>query len=195
MRLAQQTLKLHALLLLRQCGGFCKLVHLSRSTPPSIVADALRLYDDDVRQCFTECTSVDTPDHTSQQAQLSRSRGGLGLRCLSHHSSAAYIASLTALDSGSNTNHHLLQSIQLSTPFFQLLMLFQWKQFWNYQATKKFCPADLKIINSGCSSNLYLCLIEHDFYLPLLPMLLHGSRLFQLLGAISTLTHRSFKLV
>ena len=101
-----------ALLLLRQCGGFSKLVHLSRSTPPSLVADALRLYDDDVRQCFTECTSVDTPDHSWQQAQLSN-RGGLGLRCLSHHSSAAYIASLTALDSGSNTNHHLLQSIQL----------------------------------------------------------------------------------
>ena len=101
------------LLLLRQCGGFCKLVHLSRSTPPSLVADALRLYDDDVHQCFTECTSVDTPDHAWQQAQLSLSRGGLGLRCLSHHSSAAYIASLTASDSGSNTNHHLLQSIQL----------------------------------------------------------------------------------
>ena len=33
-----------ALLLLRQCGGFCKLVHLSRSTPSSLVADALRLY-------------------------------------------------------------------------------------------------------------------------------------------------------
>ena len=102
-----------ALLLLRQCGGFCKLVHLSRSTPPSLVADALRLYDDDVRQCFTECTSVDTPDHAWQQAQHSLSRGGLGLRCLSHHSSAAYIASLTASDSGSNTNHHLLQSLQL----------------------------------------------------------------------------------
>ena len=81
--------------------------------PPSLVADALRLYDDDVRQCFTECTSVDTPDHAWQQAQLSLSRGGLGLRCLSHHSSAAYIASLTASDSGSSTNHHLLQSIQL----------------------------------------------------------------------------------
>ena len=93
-----------ALLLLRQCGGFCKLVHLSRSTPPSLVADALRLYNDDVCQCFTDAW---------QQAQLSLSRGGLGLRCLSHHSSAAYIASLTASDSGSNTNHHLLLSIQL----------------------------------------------------------------------------------
>ena len=175
-----------ALLLLRQCGGFCKLVHLSRSAPPSLVADALRLYDDDVRQCFTECTSVDTPNHAWQQAQLSLSRGGLGLRCLSHHSSAAYIASLTAFDSGSSTNHHLLQSIQLYNSLVPVA---------HHQATKKFCPADLKIINSGCSFNLYLCLIEHDFYLPLLPMLLHGSRLFQLRGSISTLTHQSFKLV
>ena len=101
-----------ALLLLRQCGGFCKLVHLSRSTPSSLVADALSLYSDDFCQCFTECTSVDTPDNAWQQAHLSLSRGGLGLRCLSHHSSAAYIASLTTSDNGSNTNHHLLQARQ-----------------------------------------------------------------------------------
>ena len=54
-----------ALLLLHQCGGFSKLVHLSRSTPSSLVADALSLYSDDIRQCFTECTSVDTPDNAS----------------------------------------------------------------------------------------------------------------------------------
>ena len=60
-------------------------MHLSRLTPSLLVADALRLYDDDVRQCFTECTSVDTPDNAWQQAQLSLSRGGLVLRCLSHH--------------------------------------------------------------------------------------------------------------
>ena len=59
-----------ALLLLRQCGGFCKLVHLSKSTPSSLVADALSLYSDDIRRCFTECTSVDTPDNAWQQAQL-----------------------------------------------------------------------------------------------------------------------------
>ncbi|KAL5463779.1 hypothetical protein EMCRGX_G032713 [Ephydatia muelleri] len=65
-----------ALLLLRQCGGFCKLVHLSRSTPSSLVADALSLYSDDIHQCFTECTSVDTPDNAWQQAQLSLSCSG-----------------------------------------------------------------------------------------------------------------------
>ena len=41
------------LLLLRHCGSFSKLVHLARSTPPSLVAEALNRYDDDVRQCFS----------------------------------------------------------------------------------------------------------------------------------------------
>ena len=34
-----------ALLLLCQCGSFCKMVLLSRSTPPSVVAGALQMYD------------------------------------------------------------------------------------------------------------------------------------------------------
>ena len=28
-------------LLLRQCAGYCKLVHLARSTPPSLISDGL----------------------------------------------------------------------------------------------------------------------------------------------------------
>ena len=88
-----------ALLLLRQCG---KLVHLSRSTPSSLVADALIFVS--VRQCFT---SVDTPDHAWQQAQLSLSRGGLGLCQPILHPSQPLTVVLTP------TNHHLLQSLQL----------------------------------------------------------------------------------
>ena len=87
-----------AMLLLRQCGGFCRLIHLARSIPPSLTGDALSLFDDEVRQCFVECTAVDTPDFTWQQAQLSLSRGGLGLRRVSYHSPAAYLAS--AVSSG-----------------------------------------------------------------------------------------------
>ena len=30
-----------ALILLRVCGSFCKLVHLARATPPSLVSDPL----------------------------------------------------------------------------------------------------------------------------------------------------------
>ena len=49
--------------------------------------------------CGVHCRQpVDTPDFTWQQAQLSLSRGGLGLRRVSYHSPAAYLAS--AVNSG-----------------------------------------------------------------------------------------------
>ncbi|KAL5478144.1 hypothetical protein EMCRGX_G025033 [Ephydatia muelleri] len=64
-----------ALILLRMCGGFTKLVHVARSTPPSLALDELHTFD--------------------EQAQLSLSRGGLGLRSLAHHSNAAFIASIS----------------------------------------------------------------------------------------------------
>ena len=65
-----------AFLLLQQCAAYCKLVHLARSTPPSYVAESLALFDKDVRQCFSECTALDTSDFDWMQAQLSLSRGG-----------------------------------------------------------------------------------------------------------------------
>ena len=47
------------------------------------------------------------------QAQLILNRGGQGLRSLSHHSSAAYIASLSASGQGFTDDRHLNHSIQL----------------------------------------------------------------------------------
>ncbi|KAL5488770.1 hypothetical protein EMCRGX_G017763 [Ephydatia muelleri] len=102
-----------AFLLLRQCAAFCKLVHLARSTPPSYVADGLALFDKDVRQCFSECTALDTSDIDWMQAQLSLSRGGLGLRSLSCHSVAAYLASLSSSGFVKSFNLHLSESIVL----------------------------------------------------------------------------------
>eukprot|EP00731_Ephydatia_muelleri_P037458 Em0476g1a len=98
-------------LLLRFCGSFCKLVHLARSTPPSLVAEALSFFDSDIRHCFTECTSVDVSDIAWHQAQLSPGRGGLGLRSLYHHSSACFIASICQSGIALGENHHLEQSI------------------------------------------------------------------------------------
>ena len=97
------------LLLLCHCGSFSKLVHLARSIPPSLVAEALKGYDDDVHQCISECTSIDTTDKAWLQAQLSLNRGGLGLRSLSHHSSAVYIASLSASGQGFTDDRHSIQ--------------------------------------------------------------------------------------
>ena len=100
-----------ALLLLCLCGGFCKLVHISRSTPPSLISDALSVFDADVRRCFTESTAIDTSQSTWQQTQLSLSRGGLGLRQLSKHSMAAYLASLSSSGLGSSSATHLQDAI------------------------------------------------------------------------------------
>ncbi|KAL5488962.1 hypothetical protein EMCRGX_G017994 [Ephydatia muelleri] len=73
-----------AMLLLRQCWGFCMVTLLARTIPSSLAGDALSLFDDEVWQCFSECTTVDTPD-PEQQAQISLSRGGVGLRLVSYH--------------------------------------------------------------------------------------------------------------
>ena len=76
--------------LLRMCGGFCQLAHLSCTTPPSLSGAALHLYNQDVHRCFSSCTAVDTSDAAWRQAILGLSKGGLGLRSLYQHAPAAY---------------------------------------------------------------------------------------------------------
>ena len=97
--------------LLRICGSFCKLVHLARTTPPSISADSLQSFDEEVRICFSSCLAVDIPDVHWQQARLSLSFGGLGFRSLSHHGCAAFIASLSCSGIGRASNRHLVSAI------------------------------------------------------------------------------------
>ena len=102
-----------ALILLRLCGSYCKLIHLARATPPSLVSEALQLFDVEVRQCFAQSIAVEVTDRAWQQAQLNLSHGGLGLRSVSHHSSAAYIASLCATGFGDAQNPHLSHTVDL----------------------------------------------------------------------------------
>ena len=59
------------------------------------------------------CTSVDTSDSAWHQAKLSMGRGGLGMRSLTQHSPAAYIASLCLSGFSSLSQHHLASAIQL----------------------------------------------------------------------------------
>ena len=59
----------------------------------TFVAKGFKYFDNDVRHCFALCTGVDTTSSAWEQAQLSLSRGAIGLRSLS--SSACYIASLS----------------------------------------------------------------------------------------------------
>ena len=56
----------------------CKLVHLARTTPPSLSYDSLQLFDEELRRCFSTCIAVDISDNHWQQAQVSLSFGGLG---------------------------------------------------------------------------------------------------------------------
>ena len=106
-----------ALTLLRMCGRFIRLAHLAHATPPSLVMDSLELFDEDVRRCFSSCTAVDTTDVAWQQAQLSLIRGGLGMRSLSCHSPAAFIASLYSSGYGSISDHHLSHAVQTFNAF------------------------------------------------------------------------------
>ena len=103
-----------ALILLRLCGSYCKLIHLARATPPSLVSEALQLFDVEVRQCFAQSIAVEVTDRAWQQAQLNLSHGGLGLCSVSHHSSAGYIASLCASGFGDAQNPHLSHTVSLS---------------------------------------------------------------------------------
>ena len=48
-----------------------------------------------------------------QQAQLSLSRGGLGFRSLSHHTSAAFISSLCSSGFGVHSSHHLSEAVEI----------------------------------------------------------------------------------
>jgi hypothetical protein len=85
-----------SILLLRTCGGFCKLAHLARCCPPEQVAEPLGNFDEDVMKCLEEVAAIELTNRARTQAQLNLRSGGLGLRSLQKHAPAAYIASLTS---------------------------------------------------------------------------------------------------
>ena len=93
-----------ALLLLRQCGGFCQMVHIARCTPPSLALEGLHLFDEEVRQTFSDSMCIDPSDSIWQQAQLRLCSASL-------HSSAAFMSSFLMSGFATNTNHHLLRSL------------------------------------------------------------------------------------
>ena len=101
-----------AVSLLRICGSYCKLVHLARTTPPSLSCESLKVFNEEVRRCFSTCIAADIPDDHWKQAQLSLGFGGLGFRSLSYHSCAAFISPLLSSSGfGSASNRHLLSTI------------------------------------------------------------------------------------
>ena len=79
--------------------------------PPSNLAGSLKLFDDEVRKCFSSCFAIGTTNPASIQAQLSLGFGGLGLRSLAHHSCAAFITSLSTSGCSSADNLHLKRAV------------------------------------------------------------------------------------
>ena len=57
-----------ALILLRLCGGFCKMVHVARTTSPHMASGSLESFDSDVRMCFSNCVATDISDAAWKQA-------------------------------------------------------------------------------------------------------------------------------
>ena len=84
------------------------MVHIARCTPPSVALEGLRLFDEEVRQTFSDSMCIDS---VWQQAQLSLSRGGLGLRSASLHSSAAFMSSILMSGFATNISHHLVRPL------------------------------------------------------------------------------------
>ena len=82
-----------ALLLLRHCASFGKLVYSARVVPHTAHASALRSFDEAVRECVEAfmCCSFSADEWAL--ATLSTKLSGLGLRSASQHSSAAFLSS------------------------------------------------------------------------------------------------------
>ena len=119
-----------AVTLLRMCSSFCRMVHVARVTPPSLVSDALSSFDEEVKQCFAMCSAINVTDVAWIQAQLGPKFGSLGLHSISHHAAAAFIASLSFSGLGSADNIHLQQAVavfntQVSFPIPSRLILFR----------------------------------------------------------------------
>ena len=85
-----------ALHLLRACGGFTRMVHSMRCTPPTAHRLALNMFDGMVRGCFGDFSGIHPSDSQWDQATRGLNFAGLGLRATSLHAAGAYIASVGA---------------------------------------------------------------------------------------------------
>ena len=99
-----------ALLLLRMCGSFSKLVHLAKTTP-TLIFEAFQQFDTDVKRGLSSCIANCITDSAWHQAQISLSRGGLGLLSLSKLSCVAFIASFCSSGFAASENSHLIQAV------------------------------------------------------------------------------------
>ena len=79
--------------LLRSCLSLCKINHLVRTVPKSLVTDELLLFDEGLRSALSDILKTSISDLAWKQAVLPLRLGGLGLREASS-TAAAYTASV-----------------------------------------------------------------------------------------------------
>lgn len=76
-------------------------------TPPNLASDVLRSFDEEVKQCFAQCSATEVPNETWYQAQLRHKCGGLGLHSVSLDDVAAFLASVSSTRFDSADSIHL----------------------------------------------------------------------------------------
>ena len=85
-----------ALLLIRQCCSWCKVVYSSRVVPPSLHMQALSSFSDMLKNALEHRLNYTLDEAQWAQAGLNIASGGIGLRDPCKHASAAYLASTSA---------------------------------------------------------------------------------------------------
>jgi hypothetical protein len=85
-----------ALILLRHCASFGKMVYSARTTPCEHHRAALQSFDAKVRSCFEGFMNTQLGNEHWARAVHAVSNGGVGLRSMATHSPAAYLASRSA---------------------------------------------------------------------------------------------------
>jgi len=98
--------------LLRSCLGSCKIVHLLRTVPFTVLCPFLEQFDLNLKTCLSRILQCSLPSDSWSQATLPFRLGGLGLRSSSHSAAAAFL--------GSCNSTRLLASQLLSVDFFDL---------------------------------------------------------------------------
>lgn len=82
-----------ALLIIRHCTSYCKLVYAMRTVPPCMQRDALANFQETVRRSLSSLVGGEVKAVSAEIAKLGIRHGGLGLRDASEHAAAAYVAS------------------------------------------------------------------------------------------------------
>ena len=91
------------------------MTHISRVTPPTLIKSSLSEFDDSIHHCFTECLALNLSPQSYgwKQACLSLSRGGLGLRSVAVHSTAAYLGSVSSSSPDLASSHYVIDALNL----------------------------------------------------------------------------------